>query len=173
MADTQPTIESLRELNTNLVLQINELKKKFAEVEAENIKLKQSLEEYAVLKIRFDQLEKKNKADTINLTAENIELKDRVTKLEQSQKQQVSTLVPQKHSSANIDASCGTNSEGNPKQDSGHDNTSAPDISVNGSNSDEHQKETSSRVSNSSSTKLSICVKPKSLEDKEMDNFLV
>ncbi|CAG8576296.1 4956_t:CDS:2, partial [Paraglomus occultum] len=65
-----------------------------------------------------------------------------------------------------------TNSEGNLKQDSGHDNTSAPDISVNDSNSDEHQEETSSRVSNSSSTELSICRKPKSLEDKEMDNFL-
>src|SRR5437588_2744864 len=125
MADTQPTIRSLRELNTKLVLQINELKKKFAEVEAENIKLKQSLEEYAVLKIPFDELEKKSKADTINLTTENIELKDRVTKLEQSQKQQVSTLVPQEHSSVNIDASCRTNSEGNLKQDSGHDNTSA------------------------------------------------
>ncbi|CAG8451660.1 6947_t:CDS:2 [Acaulospora morrowiae] len=80
-------------------------------------------------------------------------------------------ILPQ-HSSVNIDASCRTNSEGNLKQDSGHDNTSAPDISINDSNSDEHQEETSSRVSNSSSTELSICGKPKSLEDKEMDNFL-
>ncbi|CAG8630644.1 8406_t:CDS:2, partial [Paraglomus occultum] len=40
---------------------------------------------------------------------------------------------------------------------------------------DIHQTEleTSSQVSNSSSTELSICVKPKSLEGKEMDNFLV
>ncbi|CAG8779539.1 18386_t:CDS:1, partial [Acaulospora morrowiae] len=40
-------------------------------------------------------------------------------------------------------------------------------------NSDTHQEETKSRVHNSSSTILPIYVKPKSCEDKEMDNFLV
>ncbi|CAG8813430.1 11180_t:CDS:2, partial [Racocetra persica] len=47
------------------------------------------------------------------------------------------------------------------------------DITNNASNSDEHQEETSSRVSNLSSTALAICVKPKSLEGKEIDNFLI
>ncbi|CAG8677885.1 3870_t:CDS:2, partial [Racocetra fulgida] len=47
------------------------------------------------------------------------------------------------------------------------------DITNNASNSDEHQEETSSRVSNLSSTALAICVKPKSLAGKEIDNFLI
>ncbi|CAG8657986.1 2710_t:CDS:2 [Gigaspora rosea] len=154
--NTQPTIESLRELNSRLVLQIDELRKKFTEVESENIKLKQSFEEYAVLMIRFEELEKKNKADTANLTAENIKLKDRVTKLEQIQShndnkkhiakldddiekiKQVSTLVPEEQYSANINPSCEMNSGGNLKQiDSRYGNTSASDITDNTSNSDE------------------------------------
>jgi len=49
--------------------------------------LKQAIEENAVLKIRFEELEKKHKTDTAKLTAENAELKDRVTKLEQKQTQ--------------------------------------------------------------------------------------
>ncbi|CAG8574440.1 18358_t:CDS:2 [Dentiscutata erythropus] len=49
--------------------------------------LKQAIEENAVLKIRFEELEKKHKTDTAKLTAKNAELKDRVTKLEQKQTQ--------------------------------------------------------------------------------------
>ncbi|CAG8845634.1 5121_t:CDS:2, partial [Gigaspora margarita] len=56
------TINTLRELNSRLVLQIDELRKENAEV-------------------------KKNKTDTVKLTAENVELKDKVTKLEQKQTQ--------------------------------------------------------------------------------------
>ncbi|CAG8577818.1 10796_t:CDS:2 [Ambispora gerdemannii] len=58
---------------------------------------------------------------------------------------QVNIFVPKEQSSVNIDTSCGTNSESNPKQDSGHDNTFTPDISINDSNSDEHQEETLSQ----------------------------
>ncbi|CAG8715297.1 10930_t:CDS:2, partial [Gigaspora rosea] len=47
------------------------------------------------------------------------------------------------------------------------------DITNNASNSYEHQEETSSRVSNLSSTALPICIKSKSLEGKEIDNFLI
>ncbi|CAG8679182.1 1228_t:CDS:2, partial [Racocetra persica] len=46
-------------------------------------------------------------------------------------------------------------------------------ITNNASNSDKHQEETLSRVSNLFSTVLAICVKPKSLEDKKIDNFLI
>ncbi|CAG8590946.1 8103_t:CDS:2 [Racocetra fulgida] len=125
-------------------------------VESENIKLKQSFKEYAVLKIRFEELEKKNKADTDNLTAENIKLKDKVTKLEQIQTynvnkkhiaklnnnikkiKQISILLPEEQYSANINASCEINSESNFKQiDSRYGNTFASDITDNTSNSDE------------------------------------
>ncbi|CAG8786035.1 16254_t:CDS:2, partial [Gigaspora margarita] len=76
-------IDSLKELNLKLILQIDELRKENAEVKAENTRLKQAIEENAMLKIRFEELEKKNKTDTAKLTAENAELKGRVTKLEQ------------------------------------------------------------------------------------------
>ncbi|RIB21191.1 hypothetical protein C2G38_1125416 [Gigaspora rosea] len=95
MANIQSKDDLLRELNYKLVAEIDklrkenaeipELKKKCAEIEAENIKLKQIIEENAVLKIRFEELEKKHQTDTTKLTAENTELKDRVTKLEQIQ----------------------------------------------------------------------------------------
>ncbi|RHZ61215.1 hypothetical protein Glove_349g11 [Diversispora epigaea] len=85
MANAQSTIDSLKELNLKLVLQIDELRKENAKVKAENTGLKQAIEENATLKIRFEELEKKNKTDTAKLTAENAELKYRVTKLEQKQ----------------------------------------------------------------------------------------
>src|SRR5690348_9129386 len=40
MGNPQSTIETLRELNSDLVHQIAELRKKFAEIEAENIEIK-------------------------------------------------------------------------------------------------------------------------------------
>ncbi|CAG8625674.1 9936_t:CDS:2 [Paraglomus brasilianum] len=68
MGDTQSTIKTLRELNSDLVRQITELRKKFAEVEAENIevkaenaKLRQDMEEY---EIRFAKLEQNDKEKT-------------------------------------------------------------------------------------------------------------
>ncbi|CAG8700841.1 2325_t:CDS:1, partial [Cetraspora pellucida] len=87
MSNDQLTINTLRELNSRLALQIDELRKENTEVKAENTRLKQAIEENVMLKIRFEELEKKNKTDTAKLTAENAELKDRVTKLEQKQTQ--------------------------------------------------------------------------------------
>jgi len=55
--------------------------------------LKQTIEQNAELKTRFEELEKKNKTDTSNLIAENTELRDRVTKLEQKQTQSDSVHV--------------------------------------------------------------------------------
>ncbi|CAG8636456.1 6599_t:CDS:2, partial [Paraglomus brasilianum] len=75
----QSTIDSLKE-------------KENSEVKAENTRLKQAIEENATLKIRFEELENKNKTDTAKLTAENAELKDRVTRLEQKQIQVQSTI---------------------------------------------------------------------------------
>jgi len=89
MSDTQSKIDSLQELNSQLIATISELRKENAEVKPENTKLKQAMEENAELKTRFEELEKKNKTDTSNLIAENAELRDRVKKLEQKQSRQV------------------------------------------------------------------------------------
>ncbi|RIB00416.1 hypothetical protein C2G38_2304579 [Gigaspora rosea] len=87
MSNDQLAIITLRELNSRVVLQIDKLRKENAEVKAKSTRLKQAIEENAILKIRFKELEKKNKTDTDKLTAENAELKDRFTKLEQKQTQ--------------------------------------------------------------------------------------
>ncbi|CAG8598183.1 6906_t:CDS:2 [Gigaspora rosea] len=94
MTNTQFTIDSLKELNLKLVLLINELRKNNAEVKTENTRLKQAIEENAMLKIRFKELKKKNKTDTTILIAKNAELKDRVTKLEwkQAQKKNITSV---------------------------------------------------------------------------------
>ncbi|RIB29226.1 hypothetical protein C2G38_2155925 [Gigaspora rosea] len=91
MTNTQFTIDSLKELNLKLVLLINELRKNNAEVKTENTRLKQAIEENAMLKIRFKELKKKNKTDTTILIAKNAELKDRVTKLEWKQAQVITS----------------------------------------------------------------------------------
>src|SRR6266516_2932935 len=91
--------DSLKELNTKLLAEIGELRKKVAEDEVEKMKLKQEL------KARTDELEKtisrysveigklnamiveleKNKTATAKLESENVEFRDRITKVEQRQ----------------------------------------------------------------------------------------
>ncbi|RIB04587.1 hypothetical protein C2G38_2222000 [Gigaspora rosea] len=130
MVNMQPTIESLRELNSRLVLQIDELRKKFTEVETKNIKLKQSFEEFAL----------KDKATKLEQIQTHNDNKKHIAKLDDDIKKikQISTLVPEEQYSANINASCEMNSEGNLKQiDSQYGNTSASDITDNTSNSNE------------------------------------
>ncbi|RHZ65747.1 hypothetical protein Glove_311g42 [Diversispora epigaea] len=60
MGNPQSTIDSLRELNSDLVHQIMELRKKFNEEEAENAKLKQIIKENAKCDGRVEELEQKN-----------------------------------------------------------------------------------------------------------------
>ncbi|CAG8495320.1 8365_t:CDS:2 [Cetraspora pellucida] len=76
MTSMQFTINSLKKLNLKLIFQINKLRKKNVKVKTENTRLKQVIKENAMLKIRFKELEKKNKTDTAKLTVENVELKD-------------------------------------------------------------------------------------------------
>ncbi|RHZ81310.1 hypothetical protein Glove_122g26 [Diversispora epigaea] len=75
MANTQSKIDLLEEQNSKLVTEIDELRKKYAKVEGENVKLRRVIEESIELKTKFEELEKKNKMDTAKLTAENTELK--------------------------------------------------------------------------------------------------
>ena len=53
-------INSLREVNARLLIEISELRRKFAEFEAENAKLKQIIEENARRDARVEELEQKN-----------------------------------------------------------------------------------------------------------------
>ncbi|CAG8766199.1 13038_t:CDS:1, partial [Gigaspora rosea] len=87
MANIQSKINSLEEQNSKLIVEITELKKKYAgvaaeniEVKAENAKLKRFIKENTELKTRIEELEK----NRIETTTENAELKARVAKLEQN-----------------------------------------------------------------------------------------
>jgi hypothetical protein len=59
ISNAQP-IDSLREVNARLLIEISELRRKFAEVEAENVKLKQIIEENVRRDARVEELEQKN-----------------------------------------------------------------------------------------------------------------
>ncbi|RIB09501.1 hypothetical protein C2G38_2044269 [Gigaspora rosea] len=83
MADSQTTIVSLRELNSKLTVEITELRKKYARIEAENTKLRQIIEENTEFKTRFEEQDRKNKTDIASLINENTKLKSRVSRLEQ------------------------------------------------------------------------------------------
>ncbi|CAG8832336.1 1030_t:CDS:2, partial [Cetraspora pellucida] len=112
MANTQSKIDSLEEQNSKLVAEISELRKKYTKVEAENVKLRHITEESTGLKTRFEKLEKKNKTDTAILIAENIELKNRVTKLEQKRIQVITNesstkdILPPSKSSESASSIC-------------------------------------------------------------------
>ena len=76
MSNTQSKIDSLPKLNSQLIATVAELRKENANVKAENMKLKQTMEEDVELKSRIEVLEK-------NRTDSDAELKARVAKLEQ------------------------------------------------------------------------------------------
>src|SRR6185369_9080085 len=76
MSDAQSKIDSLQELNSQLIATIAELRKENAKVKAENTKLKQDKEEIEARIVGLEQT-----------TKENAELKARVAKLEQKQSQ--------------------------------------------------------------------------------------
>ncbi|CAG8582876.1 7503_t:CDS:2 [Ambispora gerdemannii] len=65
MSDTQSKIDSLQELNSQLIATIAELRKENAEIKAENTKLKQDKEE---IEVRFVKLEQKDKEKSILIT---------------------------------------------------------------------------------------------------------
>jgi len=70
--------------------ELESLRQRVAELEAENMKLKQFIEESAKREAESVNLKaelEKNKIDTANFVVENAELRDRVTKLEQKQTQ--------------------------------------------------------------------------------------
>src|SRR6266540_3171542 len=121
------SIDSLRELNSKLLAEIAELRKgndeipelrekllKFAEVEAENAKLRQIIEENskreaesAEHKVRIEELEK-NSAD---ISAENAELKAELAKLRHDFDSSNLTRPQQSQHVTNIQNSCSVGEE--------------------------------------------------------------
>ncbi|CAG8476676.1 2224_t:CDS:10, partial [Paraglomus occultum] len=156
------------ELNSKLLAEISELRKeyakipelrkKYAEIEAGNVKLRQVIEESIELKTRFEELEKNNKTDTAKLTAENTELKDRITKLEQKQTQVITN---------ELRASSTTKSESLTELEESEIRCSAlpPATSL-------PQDDTSKQMSEDASDISDIASNTKSLEDKAIDEFL-
>ncbi|RIA93586.1 hypothetical protein C1645_819213 [Glomus cerebriforme] len=59
MLNTQ-SIDLLRKINARILIEISKLRKKFVEVEAENVKLKQIIEKNARHDVRVEELEQKN-----------------------------------------------------------------------------------------------------------------
>ncbi|RHZ86100.1 hypothetical protein Glove_54g13 [Diversispora epigaea] len=142
MENTQSTIDSLRELNSNLVHQITELRKKFAEVEAENAELAEA--ENAKRDGRVEELEQKN-----------IKLETRLAILEQN------SLV--------VDGQPQSDKEVIPEMQLSIDNTVS---AVNVSDPIVDQLDNASEVSSKSKIQFSCASKQKTLEDKETDAFL-
>jgi hypothetical protein len=58
MSNTQSKIDSLQELNSQLIATVAELRKENADVKAENTKLKQTMEENVELKSRIEELDR-------------------------------------------------------------------------------------------------------------------
>ncbi|CAG8698683.1 4019_t:CDS:2, partial [Ambispora gerdemannii] len=79
MADTQYTIVSLRELNTKLIVEITELKEKYAKVEAEKAELE--IKNTELLK-QIMKENNKHKADHTKLKEDTTNLKTKNTELE-------------------------------------------------------------------------------------------
>ena len=91
----------MKELNSQLIATISELRKENAEIKAENTKLKRAMEENAELKSRIEELEK-NRRDG---DAENVELRARVVKLEQDFRKSQNEISPKEDTSVDIPSS--------------------------------------------------------------------
>jgi len=104
MSNTQSKIDSLQELNSQLIAtiaelrkenaKIPELEKKFAEIKSENVKLKRIIEENEKRNVRVEELEQKN-----------IELQTRLAILEQGKEEKSISTEDVAHSPVNFNDS--------------------------------------------------------------------
>ncbi|RHZ80024.1 hypothetical protein Glove_139g152 [Diversispora epigaea] len=165
MENPQSTIDSLRELNSDLVHQITELRKKFAEVEAENVKLRQDKEEIEARFIKLEQSDKEKtvliakldndikgiKQDQIVAISLEAESKNKLANSDSSSESQITSPSTEAHSGKETSIHCETNDS----------ITSITPITP--------KQIVSQRVDVPASH---IHTEAKSLEDKEMDDFL-
>ncbi|CAG8563072.1 1449_t:CDS:2 [Cetraspora pellucida] len=169
MTDIQSTIISLRELNTKFTFKISELRKKYADLESKNTKLKQDKEE---VETKFLNLEQRDREKT-DLIAK---LKHDVSLIKEQSLQNGNRYIPeqivlsQRESNINIPNSvispAGTSSkslENNIPISNISDNTSSNEVTVSG-NSDTYQ--------DSLTPMSSISAKTISLEKKEENKFM-
>ncbi|CAG8785046.1 4947_t:CDS:1 [Racocetra persica] len=169
MTDTQSTIISLRELNTKLTFEISELRKKYADLESENTKLKQDKEE---VEARFLNLERRDREKT-DLIAK---LKHDVSLIKEQSSQNGNRYIPeqivlsQRESNVNIPnlviSLAGTSSkslEDNIPTSNISDNISSDKVTASGNSDTYHD----------SLTPMSpIPAKTISLEKKEENEFM-
>ncbi|CAG8531369.1 5316_t:CDS:2 [Diversispora eburnea] len=177
------------ELNFKPLIDITELRKKFAEVEAENVGLKAKESGFMARIIKLEQIAENTKLRNAKLNARIIELErsekeneefgNRVTELEQKMMKgtgnQTSILIPKEQSLTNINASCRTNSDDTPERIVlQNENTLASDISDNTSNSDVSDNVTNSNVYQpiyiepKSTSNSNISLTKKTLEETEV-----
>ncbi|CAG8678306.1 12881_t:CDS:2, partial [Ambispora gerdemannii] len=148
MSEIQSKIDSLQELNSQLIATISELRKENAKIKAENVELKQIIEENVKRNFRVKELEQKN-----------IELETRLAILEQGEKGISTKDVSQSP----------VNSNNTPDAPSS-------DVFDNASNSDVYQESLTQPEALITSAELarpkySIRTETKSPEDKEVDDF--
>ncbi|CAJ0859347.1 15214_t:CDS:2 [Entrophospora sp. SA101] len=152
MTNTQYTIESLRELNSRLVLQIDEIRKKFTEIEIENNEIKKKYVEVEAENTDLKEIIKENS----RREAESMKLKARVEELERKINQSLVNIIL-----------CETNSDDTSELiDEQCDDTPASDTFDNTSNCD-LRHESLTRCSAPSNHTES-----ESLKDKEMNNII-
>ncbi|RHZ43977.1 hypothetical protein Glove_784g6 [Diversispora epigaea] len=165
MGNTKSELDLLKQENARLMARIAELER--------------TVEEKDELMARIVELER-YKSDTVNLITENIELKDRITKLEQKQSSaclelpidlqpqgsdsEISSIPPSTKEYSIDSVSLEKNSGSHPEKiENISDNTSSHEVTASG-NSDICQE---SGISTSH-----ISAEPKSLEEKEINDFL-
>ncbi|CAH1767211.1 9381_t:CDS:2 [Entrophospora sp. SA101] len=159
MTNTQYTIESLRELNSRLVLQIDEIRKKFTEIEIENNEIKKKYVEVEAENTDLKEIIKENS----RREAESMKLKARVEELERYKKENEKRFEKLEF---NI-ILCETNSDDTSELiDEQCDDTPASDTFDNTSNCD-LRHESLTRCSAPSNHTES-----ESLKDKEMNNII-
>ncbi|CAG8572008.1 1753_t:CDS:2 [Diversispora eburnea] len=153
---SQDAVSSLNEQISKLVAENDKLRRENAEIPG----LRREKDLLMARIIELERLTKESAENEKRSRIENSELKSRVTKserdIEEIKQKKITPNISELHADISIES-----------------DTSASDITDNATNSDEHQEEMKSQVSNSHSTELSVCIKPKSSEDKEMDDFLV
>ncbi|CAG8638252.1 4630_t:CDS:2, partial [Ambispora gerdemannii] len=144
MASAQSTVDSLKELNSRLIAEIDKLRKENANIKSENIKLKQDKEE-----------SDEEKTDLIAKLERNVSL---IKGLSLQDKGTECYQTVANVSQVPITVSPEINSNHTPKQMvSRNEDALASDISDNASKSDLHRP---------------ICVESKTSEDKKVDEFL-
>ncbi|RHZ80525.1 hypothetical protein Glove_134g263 [Diversispora epigaea] len=157
MANTQSKIDLL-EQNSKLVAEISELKKKYTEVEAENVKLRQVIEESTDLKTRLSLTNRKHLPQKISSACSELPV------ISQSSASTIETYSDEENDIGSVDPNLVQNVI---SFETDLDNTPKQVVNITSVTSN------LSEIEKSSESASSICTETKLLEDREVDEFLV